>query len=98
MWYTDLNRHVERYRHDSVHDDGVGEEDEQRDDERAPGGLGRHQRVPRQEGLEVAAHQPLPHAARHRAEHAHRQQEEYYLWDNQLRVITIDKIQIYVNS
>lgn len=69
---THFNGHVERYRHDSIHDDGVGEEDEEGDDYRARGGLPRDQRVPREVRLEVPPHQPLPYTACHRAEYAHR--------------------------
>lgn len=81
---THLNGHVERYRYDSVHHDGIREKHKQGYDHRTPGGVGRHQRVPWKVHLEVAPHQPLPNAASHSAEHAHRQQEEYYLRNKSL--------------
>lgn len=80
MRETHLDGNVERYRHDRVHDYRVGEEHEESDNDGAGCGLRRHQRVPRQVHLEVPPHQPLPHTAGHGTEHAHRQQEEHYLY------------------
>lgn len=77
--YTNLNRHVERDRHDGVQDDGVREEDEHPDDGGALEMLRCDDALPRQIRLKVIPDETFPNGCRHRAEAANRQQKEHNL-------------------
>lgn len=83
---TDLNRHVERDRYDSVQNDSIGEEHQHSNDGGTLDVLWHHDFLPRQIRLEIVSYETLPNSCGDGAKATNRQQKE-----NNLQRLKVNK-------